>query len=108
MILALRQAVNGNGADAPGSFEHDGKTSAVGRVVAQIQTGSRLQSAVGAFVFQPYGVGAAVVARNHVAFAANPFPIVRSGSGQGARKEREAGQLDGDDYGNFALFGSGT
>src|SRR5258707_3657561 len=79
MILALRQAGNGNGADAPGSFEHDGKTSAVGRVVAQIQTGSRLQSAVGAFVFQPYGVGAAVVARNHVAFPANPFPIVRSG-----------------------------
>src|SRR5437660_5840182 len=57
-------------------------------------------------MFQPDGVGTAMVAHHYIALAANPLPIVGRRSGHRIRKERKAVQLNVDGHASLPLFSS--
>src|ERR1700733_11065704 len=86
VIFALRQSGNRDRADAACSGEKNREASAVRSVILRIEAGFLVQSGLSALMRQANGVGTAVIALDHVAFAANPVPIVRSGSRHGVGK----------------------
>ena len=86
VIVALREPGDGDCANASRAREENREAPAVWSVVFQIETCFRLQSGLSALMRQADGVGAAVIALDDVAFAANPVPVVRSGAGHGVRK----------------------
>src|SRR3984885_14426256 len=86
VIFALRQSGNRDRADATCPGEKNREASAVRSVILRIEAGFFVQSGVSALMRQANGVGTALIALDDVAFAANPVPIVRSGSRHGVRK----------------------
>ena len=86
VIFALRQTGGCNRADAASSDKKNGEAATVSGVVLQVESQCTLQSGVSALVFQADRVGAVMETYDHVAFAANPIPIVRCGSRHRKRK----------------------
>ena len=107
MIVALRQAGDGDGSDAPGAFEDDREAAAVGGVVAEVEAGGFGECGFIFFMLEADGVGAAVVALNAVALTADPFEIVWRGAGHREGEELMAVETDVDGDGGVALFGGG-
>src|SRR5450432_3204472 len=107
VIFALWQTGDADGAYASSSGEENGETPAVGSVVLQFEACRASERSVIPFMLEAEGVGAAVIARDSVALAANPIPIVWSGSGHRVRKQGKAVKLYVDNHGDLPFFGSG-
>jgi len=97
MIVALSQARYGEAADDPGTFDVNGKRTAVsGKVrdgVAALFEGLTFELEV-----ESHAIRAAMVARDDVGFAANPLGVVGGSAFEGGVEERliEAAHVNDD------------
>lgn len=102
MVVPLREAGHGDGAQEASVFDADGEAAAVAGVVGEGQAAG-FQRGLLLLHFEADGVGAAMKPEDNVALAAHPFRIVGRSAREGRVEERLGAAADIDDEGESAF-----
>ena len=88
VIVALRQAGDGDAADDARAFHDQRERAAVGRIIGDGKPIAFEQRGAFRFLGHADGVRAAMEARDHVALAAHPFDVIGRGAFERGIKQR--------------------
>lgn len=105
VVIALRQARNGDGADDAGILDMDGEAAAMGCEIQGRDTAMVIERVLLGEELAPDPVGALEVTQHHVALAPHPFGIIGGASGKRRVEELPRAEADIDDDRQPACLG---